>query len=100
MDRVTVFDADVGHGGTSHFFAQYYKHSIVVIEFSPSHPDQSRSYVISNQQVNTDLPVVLLSTQDVNHDKKPDLVIQIQGAIYAITLYNNGQTFQEEEPQS
>src|SRR6266516_1268238 len=45
--RVSDYDLNVGHGGMSHFVAQYYKNQIVVIEMPVDHPDQSKIYAVS-----------------------------------------------------
>src|SRR5579885_3272588 len=45
--RLTQLDADVGHGGTSHFIASYYHGHIVVIELLLSHPQENQVYLLS-----------------------------------------------------
>jgi hypothetical protein len=95
--RVTQMDADVGHGGTSHFLAEYYNNEIVVIEMSLTNPNDFHTYTLTGMVSATDTPVILLSLADVNHDGRPDLVIQVKGSSFTTTLYNNGTTFTESE---
>ncbi len=33
--RMTQLDANVGHGGTSHFIAEYYHGSVIILELAP-----------------------------------------------------------------
>src|SRR5258708_3881974 len=44
---VTQLDADVGHGGTSHFIAEYYRGEIIIIELSLSNPNSLHTYAFT-----------------------------------------------------
>ena len=92
--RLTQLDADVGHGGTSHFIASYYHGHIVVVEILVSHPTDNRVYVLSGFSDMPKIPVLDLSVHDVNGDGKPDLLIRIEGTNLQTVLLNAGSTFQ------
>lgn len=91
--RLTQLDADVGHGGTSHFIASYYHGKIVVIEILVSHPQDNQVYVLSGFSDLPTAPALTLSVQDINGDHKPDLIIKIEGTALQAVLFNNGKTF-------
>jgi hypothetical protein len=91
--RITQLDANVGHGGTSHFIAEYYNSSIVILELSPQHPQQVHAYVIGGFMSTTPPPVVTLTVQDVNHDGKQDLLVTVEGTAMVTVLYNTGDSF-------
>ena len=96
--HVTQMDADVGHGGMSHFLAEYYQGNIVVIEISLSNPNNTHVYTIAgvwNSESRT--PVIQLALQDSTHNGKPDLRISVEGTNFATVLYNNGTAFQQSE---
>lgn len=92
--RLTQLDADVGHGGTSHLIASYYRGHIVVIEILASHPQDNRVYLLSGFSDLSTPPVLMLSVQDINGDRKPDLIIKIEGTALQVVLFNAGKTFQ------
>ena len=96
-NRITQLDANVGHGGVSHFVAEYYHGSIVVIELSLTHPNTYHVYTLTGMIGATNTPLVKLSIQDVNHDGKPDLIVQVQGTTFDMILYNTGTAFSESE---
>src|SRR5258708_7477173 len=89
--RISQLDANVGHGGVSHFLAQYYDDHIVVIEMPLNNPTHITAYSILalTQHVGRTQDVTL-SVQDVNHDGRLDLVIQEGDSTTAIVLYNTG----------
>ncbi len=92
--RLTQLDADVGHGGTSHFIASYYHGSIVVIEILLSKPTDNRVYVLSGFSTMPTAPVLTLRVEDANGDGKPDLIIKMEGTVLQAVLFNVGNTFQ------
>ena len=99
--RITQLDADAGHGGVSHFLAQYYDGNIVVIEIQISNPTHIHTYTIQalNSTVKNPSLTLTLTVEDVNHDGKPDLVIQEDNNSMAIVLYNTGTVFSTSEAQ-
>ncbi len=92
--RLSQLDADVGHGGTSHFIASYYHGHIVVIELLLSHPQENQVYLLSGFSDLSTPPVLTLGVQDLNGDGKPDLIIKIEGTALQAVLFNAGKTFQ------
>ncbi len=97
--RITQMDADVGHGGMSHFIATYSKGDIVIIEIPLDHPNPYHVYTLTGMVSTSGTPVILLSVQDVNHDGKPDLIVQTEGGDMSWVLYNTGTTFSMSEGQ-
>ncbi len=97
--RITQMDADVGHGGTSHFIALYRNGDIVVIEIALDHPNADHIYTLTGFLNTTATPVVLLTVTDANHDGKPDLILQIEGSSFEEVLYNTGTAFSVNEVQ-
>lgn len=93
--RISQLDADIGHGGVSHFVAEYYKGQIVVIELSKT---GTHVYALSGFYGAEGKPVITLSTEDVNGDHKPDIVVQIEDSHAALTLYNTGTALSERWP--
>lgn len=96
-NRVTHLDADVGHHGISHFAAEFYQGNIVIVELVPTHPNESQTYVLPGMYGATQSPVILLSVEDVNHDRKPDLLVQVDGTSLTFTLYNTGTGFSRKD---
>lgn len=98
--RITQLDANVGHGGMSHFLAQYYNSHIVVIEIQISNPTHIMTYTLPALTPNAGKPQDLtLSIQDANHYGRPDLMIQEGNNSVAIVLYNTGSWFTTSEAQ-
>jgi len=95
--RIKQFDADVGHGGVSHFLAQYYDGRIVVIEISLNNPSHIHTYSVQALSPNAKTQDLTIVVQDVNHDGRPDLVIQEGDNSMAIILYNTGTGFSTAE---
>jgi len=95
--RVSVYDLNVGHGGMSHFVAQYYKNQIVVVEMPIDHPDQSKIYAVSETVAgDTSQHVVTLTTAYVSRHAvqgKPDLIASVSGFAVPVVLYNTGDSF-------
>src|SRR5207244_3322730 len=61
--HITQFNADVGHGGVSHFIAEYYNHEIVVIEISQTNPNTLHVYTLTGFYGETGTPVIQLAVQ-------------------------------------
>jgi hypothetical protein len=99
--RVSVYDLNVGHGGVSHFVAQYYKNQIVVIEMPVDSPGQSKIYAVSETVAgDTSQHVVTLTTAYVSRHAvqgKPDLVVSVSGFAVPVVLYNTGDSFRTGE---
>jgi hypothetical protein len=99
--RVSVTDLNVGHGGMSHFIAQYYKSQIVVIEMPVDHPEQSKIYALSETvEGDTSQHVITLTTAYVRRNAvpgKPDLVVSVSGFAIPVVLYNTGDSFKTGE---
>jgi hypothetical protein len=95
--RVTVYDFNVGHGGVSHFVAQYYKDQVVIIEMPVDHPEQSKIYAVSETVAgDTSQHVVTLATAYVSRHAvqgKPDLIASVSGFAVPVVLYNTGDSF-------
>jgi hypothetical protein len=92
--RTYQTDAVVGHHDSaqnpSHFIAMNLNRHIIVIEIPGG--DVSKSVVYSGPTVlgsGQDLTPVTLSFQDVNHDGKPDMIVNVQGSQF-IFLNING----------
>jgi hypothetical protein len=99
--RITEYDLNVGHHGTSHFVAQYYKNQIVVIEMPVDHPEQSKIYALSETVAgDTSQHIVTLTTAYVNRHAvkgKPDLIVSVSGFSVPVVLYNTGDSFRAGE---
>lgn len=92
--RTFQIDAVVGHHDSaqnpSHFMAMNLKRHIIIIEIPGG--DVSKSIVYSGPTLlgpGQDLTPVTLSFQDVNHDGKPDMLVNVQGNQF-IFLNENG----------
>jgi hypothetical protein len=97
--RIFQTDAVVGHGDSnsnpSHFIALNLKGDIVVIEIPGGNVKNARSYPITTLPGNQNNPPVKLVFQDLNHDGKVDMLVQIGDPPNTITfmLFNNGTQF-------
>lgn len=97
--RTFQIDAVVGHGDSnsspSHFIAENLKGQIIVVEFPGGDVSKSRSYYITTVPGNDANPPVKVVFQDINHDGKLDMVIQIgdPGTSVTVFLFNNGAQF-------
>jgi hypothetical protein len=92
--RTYQTDAVVGHHDSvqnpSHFIAMNLNRHIIVIEIPGG--DVSKSVVFTGPTLlgpGQDLTPVTLSFQDINHDGKPDMIVNIQGSQF-IFLNQNG----------
>jgi hypothetical protein len=95
--HVSVYELNVGHGGTSHFVAQYYKNQIVIIEMPVNDPGQSKIYAVSETVAgDTSQHIVTLTTAYVSRHAvqgKPDLIASVSGFAVPVVLYNTGDSF-------
>jgi hypothetical protein len=94
---ITQMDANVGHGGESHFLAEYYKGAIVIIEIPYANTNDTHTYTIPGITSNGETPVVLLSTVRDGNTGRLDLVIQIADTNFETVLYNTGSSFSENQ---
>lgn len=90
--RIVQMDADVGHGGKSHFLAQWYHGRILIVEMPANNPHALHTYSLE-PLATKDEGTIKLIVEDENHDGRPDLVIQIGENPMAIILYNTGAAF-------
>jgi hypothetical protein len=92
--RITLLLADVGHGGESMFIAFDSNGQVIVIELPGGSIDHARLYrtgeIVGD---NADHRIITLSTQDVNGDGKPDLIIHVEGMSSSMVMYNTGNGF-------
>jgi hypothetical protein len=100
--RLSQFDLKVGHGGVSHFLAEYWHHEIIIVEFPGGSPVNAKSYTlrIMIQNGNAQHSVTLTTgyiRPHANHTK-PDLVITVSDVTTPIILYNIGNAFSTEVP--
>ena len=87
-NRVSVFGADVGHGGVSRFIAFEDGEEIVIVEAV------AKKYTVYTIPVTASAnQLVTLSVSDVNNDGKPDLIVHIDGQEGAFALLNTGDGF-------
>ena len=97
--RTYQTDAVVGHNDStsspSHFIAENLHGQILVLELPGGDPSKGRSYTITSIPGNTGNPPVTVKFQDINHDGKLDLLVQIgdPGSEVSVFLFNNGSQF-------
>lgn len=91
--RIVQLDADVGHGGVSHFLAQWYHGFLLLVEIPTDNPRALHAYRIEPLTANRG--TLSLQVVDVNRDDRPDLLIQVAGDPAALVLYNTGTAFTE-----
>lgn len=96
--HITQLDADVGHGGMSHFIAEYHNGTIVIIELSYNNPNDYHIYTLNGMVSSVAKPVVLLSVAKDVHTGRMDLVIDVEGTGFQNVLYNTGTIFSQEQP--
>ena len=99
---ITHYDANVGHHGTSHFLAEYWRGEVVVIEFPGGDATKARTYAFTlNRTHDTTHRLITLHVQSINlHGQpgKPDIAIEVQGYIVSPILYNTGDAFTTSQP--
>lgn len=93
--RTFQTDAVVGHGGDSaqhpsHFIALNLNGQVMVIELMAGNPAKSINYTGPYLFDGAQTPITL-EFRDVNHDKKPDMIIHIQDKM--IIFLNDGTKF-------
>lgn len=96
--RITRFEANVGHGGVSTFFAFVLDNQVIIVEVPGGDMGKANYYRTGELTGTTGNPIVTLSLEDANNDGKPDLIIHVEGVSPAIVLYNNGTGFQPTSP--
>jgi hypothetical protein len=90
--RTFQCDADVGHGGVSHFIAQNLHGHVFIIELHATTPGKTMLYVGPVLTgVGADREPVTISFQDVNGDHLPDMLLQVGPTEYVYP--NTGQGF-------
>jgi hypothetical protein len=92
--HISQFDANVGHGGVSHFLAEYYQGAIIVIEIPEGNFNNTHVYTLTGMVDGSGSTVILLSTEPGKIPGKPDLVIQVEESNFHMVLYNTGSAFQ------
>lgn len=92
-------NAVVGHNDSStspsHFTSENNNGDIYVIELPGGDSTKAKIYQITSVPGNEGNPPVKLSFQDINHDGKLDLIVQIgdPGNSITVILFNNGSQF-------
>ncbi len=75
--RTYQTDADVGHGGISHFTVENLGGQIFVIEIPMSDPKKYKLYGLELTGTEASLAVATITFQDVTGDGKPDMIITV-----------------------
>jgi len=97
--RTYQTDAVVGHNDSnsspSHFIAENLRGQVIVVEYPGGDPSKGRSYQITSIPGNTGNPPVKVVFQDINHDGKLDMLVEIgdPGSVITVFLFNNGSQF-------
>ncbi len=97
--RTYQTDAVVGHNDSnsspSHFTAENLRGQIIVVELPGGDPSKGRSYTITSIPGNTGNPPVKVLFQDINHDGRLDMLVEIghEGSMITVFVFNNGSQF-------
>ncbi len=104
--RTFQIDARVGHGDSqtpSHFIAQNEHGHFYVIEVAGGDPSHTQIYVVGPtlQGDGADRVPITISFEDVNHDGKPDMVVQINDThyVYINDTIDGKDTFRPAKPE-
>jgi hypothetical protein len=96
--RLTQYDANVGHGGSSHFLAEYWHGRIVVIEFPGGNVNHAQVYTLlmtsTTDQTHRSVTLSLRVVNPHGSPGKPDLVVSVTGFSASVVFYNTGNAFQ------
>ena len=97
--RISHFDLDVGHQGTSHFLAEYWHNQAIVVEFPQNHSEKATVYTLRMATTGDDDPrSVTLHTAYINPHGKPgypDVAVQVEDFDLPAILYNTGSGFSQ-----
>ena len=94
--RTFQIDANVAHfGRVSHFTAINLDGYIEIFETQRGHPEAAKIYTPTALLITPTDPVIL-SFQDVNGDRKPDMIITAPS--FQEVMFNNGTSFQSQLP--
>jgi hypothetical protein len=96
--HISELNANVGHGGTSQFLAEYYRGQVLVIELPMNNHQGMQVYALPLDTPYSTPPVITLTVADFNHDGKPDLQVHVEGDPISYVLFNNGTSFQSTPP--
>jgi hypothetical protein len=88
--RVTELKADFHHGGVSTLLAFDNSGQVTVVELIG---EKVNVYTGGNFTPETTARTIYLTTMDVNHDGKMDVVIHVVGMDGAMVLWNTGSSF-------
>jgi hypothetical protein len=97
--RLSQYDFNVGHGGTSHFLAQYWNHELLIIEIPHNDISHAKVYSASMTLLNDETQearVVTLQTAYLRPNAAqgyPDLEASVSGFSLPIVFYNTGDSF-------
>lgn len=97
--RTYQTDAVVGHGDStsspSHFIALNLRGTILIIELPGGDAAKARSYSITVIPENQGNPPVKVVFQELNHDGKLDMLVEVgePGSYITVILFNNGSQF-------
>jgi hypothetical protein len=96
--RLSYYQLNVGHNGTSDFITQYYNGHVVVIEFPGGDPQKAHifSSKVALNNVNGNPTVNLYIDPQSNH-QKPDVLVFVEGfSASVMRLHNTGDSFVQE----
>jgi hypothetical protein len=99
--RISQFDMNVGHNGTSHFVTQYWHNQVILIEMPENDPTHSKTYATQVLFVGRDTGQhsITLKTAYVGQHPiqgKPDIVATVSGFVLPVIFYNTGSGFTAE----